>query len=1290
MSSTSETESLQLWGERKEVVCIPPSQRPTPPHKWTALYAVSRPLPSNVSTVRFSITSHDQGWGNARNGLWSWFEVSILGSSGEQVSPEFHDLSDQTYVKSSPEDFGEMMQEKGLYLKDIPKELTKSSSEVSMTIIKNTIQFQWQHRGLTWKRGCDDEAAERLLDLLDEGDRLVIWARAQFPGWVNCVKEAQIMIATSGGHQGVRPESDDRSLPVDIPTEHSGINRAQVDDQSMLEEPESTQATRPSGTSTQHGTIDQTQTGMRAVFESFQRRLLGSPPSTIAEDSSHISPNQHIPKETAAPQRTLLSNCKPSRAAGMPYNWLPMVEWILFETAYDDPSRPRLLWVTGLMYMIRCAMSPQMGDVGKALAYLQLATLLEPQKSEYRAHLVLTLLLRYSRTERSMDLDQAIIELEKVMASSSEWPGRLDHLKLFATAYEWRHANTGNPNDLQKASKIIQELHDATAENSPDRAIISDLQERHKARTVDDLAIGKGIDIAIEVTEHALARTPRDNKKYQELVWTLSQQYFQRYNQTGHTEDLELAISRAEQHQSDMLEDKVPIVSAGRDVQLATYLMARWIRQGCHDDLTTALTLMKRAIDATVPGSTFQVGCIIQRAAWMSLWPNGADRIELVRTSIKDIESIRTSSFDRISGIWKRDMLWTLGLQYWALYQCTQELADIEKAIESLESSLDFMHEPGSMKISAHRYLGELWLAKASRTRDNATYRRSMRYFLQCCLSDDALPMDRVLSARAFIHRASHAGYWEQACVVAATVFPLVPLVSSRDLKHDDKIYNLRALSGLASDACAAFLNLGFTNEALVKVELGRGILLGDLFDIQSNLCDLQRAYPDLAQEYERLRHQALYGMEVDELEDGGKDQQINDRRAHFQRLQKCEDRIRERAGFETFLQPLTSPQIGESAREGPIIIVNASCVSCDALLIASTGIGRVRLDNMISHAVPQFRQHLTRCALKPRARDLESDLPAEAHDNELLSWLWYTCVKPILGTLASHNDISTGEEKTRVWWMGVGAASGLPFHAAGDYSSTEATDASENCLDHVISSYTPTIKALRNARERATQTSRRPLKDNNKPSLLIATMPDTPGHGALHGVRRESQAIKDTIAQAMDITELAGPSTGNVLSALQNSELVHFACHGYSDPGDPANSHLLLQKSSDSGMVVDKLTVSKLLDTHTMSRAWIAYLSACSTAEIRDRRLLDEGLHITSGFLIAGFSHVIGSLWPAEDEVCVHMATYFYEALLARRATATDPNRAVAEAVRDATLRIRSQYWQNPLAWALYTHVGA
>ncbi|KAJ6041302.1 uncharacterized protein N7446_010808 [Penicillium canescens] len=1038
-----------------------------------------------------------------------------------------------------------------------------------------------------------------------------------------------------------------------------------------------------SGIATEHDEIDRTQGDVQAVLELSHGSHAADSSLITTQEAEHTSPNRKYSIKEGTVEDGSRTQYKPPVSDSS--EWLPILEWALLEIPYNDPIRAQILYAIGVICMIGCATSPSPQVLGKALTYLQLATLIEPGNPQYRAQLVLALLLRHTMTDRIADLDLAITELETAMAITNEWPERLETLNLFAGVYAWRHRLTGNADDLRKSSDIMEQLYHTKPDHSPERAVISGRQEHLRTHGIDDLAIGARFDSALEITEHALNRTPSGGRTYQELLATLSRQYLHRYTQTGSSRDLDLAISRAELRLSHVLDNKAPMVGAVDGLELANHLLHRWTRHGCHADRTRALELMKKAADVAVPGSSFQIFCVIQRALWLSDLPNGADRVQALRASVEELESIRAGSVDCISPFSKRNILRMLGLQYQSLYHRTKELTDLEKAIESMENSLDITEETGQQKDHTLGILGELLIEKASWTRDNATYGRGMRCLMQSCLSDQASPRERVKSAGILVHTANHAADWEKTCLVAELIFPLMSLIGSRDLRHDDKIYNIRSISGLASNACAAFLSLGFPNEALEKIELGRGILIGDLIDIQGNLSGLEQAHPDLAQEYDRLRHEALRSIESNDPE-SGEQQPVNYRRAAFQRLQQCEDRIREKAGFEAFLRPLRSPEMAEISREGPIIIVNATCLTAHALLLTPSDIGHLRLDSMISHAAPQFRQHLARCALERDDRDLESDLPPEAHNKELLSWLWYSCVKPVLEMLASHRSISIGEEKSRVWWMGVGAASGLPFHAAGDYSNG-TIDENENCLDRVISSYTPTVKALRNARERASKIACQPKE---KHSLLIATMPDTPSHGALHGVRREAQAILNTVDQDMHVKELTTPSTDDVLAQLQSHELVHFACHGYSDPGDPAHSHLLLQKHSDSGPVVDKLTVSKLLDCQTMSRGWIAYLSACSTAEIRDKDLQDEALHITSGFLIAGFSHVISSLWPADDEVCVHMAAYFYEALIARRATATNQNRAVAEAVRDATLRIRRQYCHSPLSWALYTHMGA
>ena len=61
-----------------------------------------------------------------------------------------------------------------------------------------------------------------------------------------------------------------------------------------------------------------------------------------------------------------------------------------------------------------------------------------------------------------------------------------------------------------------------------------------------------------------------------------------------------------------------------------------------------------------------------------------------------------------------------------------------------------------------------------------------------------------------------------------------------------------------------------------------------------------------------------------------------------------------------------------------------------------------------------------------------------------------------------------------------------LPLHAAGDHSngSTKTT------LDRVISSYSPTIRALAYARKAATQ-----RLEKTSQSILLAAMPHTPGN---------------------------------------------------------------------------------------------------------------------------------------------------------------------------------------------------
>ncbi|KAK3896458.1 CHAT domain-containing protein [Staphylotrichum tortipilum] len=114
------------------------------------------------------------------------------------------------------------------------------------------------------------------------------------------------------------------------------------------------------------------------------------------------------------------------------------------------------------------------------------------------------------------------------------------------------------------------------------------------------------------------------------------------------------------------------------------------------------------------------------------------------------------------------------------------------------------------------------------------------------------------------------------------------------------------------------------------------------------------------------------------------------------------------------------------------------------------------------------------------------------------------------------------------------------------------------------------------------------------------------------------------------------------VLNHLQACRIFHFAGHGQSDPMEPSRSCLLLQDWKTNPLTVGDLRDRRLQE----NPPFLAYLSACSTGANDTAELADEGIHLVSPFQLAGFRHVIGTLWEVSDMHCVDVARVFYETL--------------------------------------------
>jgi CHAT domain-containing protein len=99
---------------------------------------------------------------------------------------------------------------------------------------------------------------------------------------------------------------------------------------------------------------------------------------------------------------------------------------------------------------------------------------------------------------------------------------------------------------------------------------------------------------------------------------------------------------------------------------------------------------------------------------------------------------------------------------------------------------------------------------------------------------------------------------------------------------------------------------------------------------------------------------------------------------------------------------------------------------------------------------------------------------------------------------------------------------------------------------------------------------------------------------------------------------------------------------------------------------------------------ARFAYLSACSTA-VTATELANESIHMVSACLLAGYPHIVGTLWEIEDAFAAEVAESVYAGLATARYDAERAGECLNRTVRWA----RGRYPNRPTLWAAYVHTG-
>jgi hypothetical protein len=420
--------------------------------------------------------------------------------------------------------------------------------------------------------------------------------------------------------------------------------------------------------------------------------------------------------------------------------------------------------------------------------------------------------------------------------------------------------------------------------------------------------------------------------------------------------------------------------------------------------------------------------------------------------------------------------------------------------------------------------------------------------------------------------------------------------------------------------------------------------------------------------------------MEFQPVSDPGSDPRSTQMQQQlYNTLQDLLREIRKCTGFEGFLLPPEGEGLLKLAQDGPLVYFNTTDLSSHAFLVTMAGVEVIPLPNI----EPSQMSGLVSLSRARARADRDPELDESSDEEDLpdpetqMMQLWDHAVKPVLLKLEMLGEKRSGEKLPRIWWIGGGIMSLIPLHAAGRHTP----GSTDNTLSHIISSYAPTLKMLQYLRSKpSVSVSGEPRK------ILVVTMPTSPGGHDPLNTTAEAAAIKKYKSGSCHVTHLECRNKEAVKAALAACTIAHFACHGFVDALDPAKSSLILGRDT-----TEELTVDETMDIAMESGpagAQIAYLSACSTAEIRNVELLQESIHLASAFQLAGFQHVIGTLWKANDEIAVAIASRFYEGLFQKVEITGE---SVSYALHCAVMDVRQTAGASgDLAkWACFIHVG-
>ncbi|KAG1765047.1 CHAT domain-containing protein [Suillus placidus] len=860
-------------------------------------------------------------------------------------------------------------------------------------------------------------------------------------------------------------------------------------------------------------------------------------------------------------------------------------------------------------------------DLDQAIAFQREALALCPVDHTDRSmslnNLAGQLSFRFNHRGNDEDLDQAIaLHREGLALHPVGHPDRSMSLNNLAGQLSSRFKHRGNDEDLNQAIALQREALASYPVGHTDRSksldnLASQLSTRFQHRGNDE-----DLDQAITLDREALALRPVGHTDRSASLNNLAVQLSTRFDHRGNAEDFDEAIAL---HREALALNQVGHTDRSMSLNnLAHQLSIRFRHRGNDEDLDQAIALRREALALRPVGHTDRSMSLNNLAAQLSSrFKHRHNPEDLDQAIALDREAL---ALRPVSHPDRSMSLANLADKLSTRFEHQDNREDLDESRENLcrASTLLTQHDP--RQLAVHGSLAKVYLSfhqsgldGTGAGEDTDSLNAAMHHLKAAANVVSGGSLSRLQASLRWVCHASQYSHGTEL-EAHATSMQLLDTYMATTASLSSRHNIMRDFPRtLAVDAASCALRSGDVCRAVELLEQGRTVIWTQMTRLRTPLDSLQTRGDHAVTLVKKFRDlSSLLDKPPANYPEESPRVDVEAEETRYRRLVEDWDRaveeIRKIEGFSRFLLPPLFSDLQDAARDGPIIMLIASKLSCDAIIVP--------------HKQPPTSIQLPTNLEKLRILVVKFQRTSSAVLTKALMELWDDVVRPVVENLGGF-----ARRGSRIWWCPTSVFNFLPLHAAGEYRKH-----GQFLSQLYISSYTPSLTALIKARrhDRSLSVSFAAIGQNHPAGASFTLDCVEPELELVRNLLPPPPTVSFTKITSVDATK------SRALRALQDNTWLHFSCHGTQAYKEPFKSAFLMRDQPLSLLDITQMD---------LSRHQFAFLSACETA-VGDFQTPDEVVHLAAGLQFAGVKSVIGTLWKVNDSTVQRLVEAFYKNL--------------------------------------------